>query len=94
VRWAIYVRRSTEEHQETSIVRQLEDARRFVQEREGVVVAEFIDDGISRAESNGGPLSGSYLRLRNGRTSMPSSSVTRRGWVGTHCGRRCSCRTC
>lgn len=49
MRAAIYVRRSTEEHQAESLETQLDGARRFIASKGWTVVAEFRDSG-SRAE--------------------------------------------
>jgi len=52
MRAAIYARRSTEEHQESSLEVQVEEARRFIQGR-GWVVSEthiYQEDAVSRAE--------------------------------------------
>ncbi len=52
VRAALYLRRSTEEHQAASLEVQSEEARRYV-ERKGWTLSEdavFVDSGVSRAE--------------------------------------------
>lgn len=52
LRWALYRRRSTDEHQAESLEVQLENARRFVEAHGGTLDAKnvFTDDAISRAE--------------------------------------------
>lgn len=50
MRAALYLRRSTEDHQAESLETQLDNARRFCEARGWDVVAVFTDDGISRAE--------------------------------------------
>ncbi|MBX3230688.1 MAG: recombinase family protein [Labilithrix sp.] len=54
IRVALYLRRSTEEHQEASLEVQEEEARRFLQKKFGTYVVSpehvFVDSGVSRAE--------------------------------------------
>lgn len=64
-RVALYLRRSTEEHQETSLETQQTEAMRYC-DTKGWNVAEehiFIDDGVSRAEFKKRP---GLIRLLNG----------------------------
>lgn len=49
-RVALYLRRSTAEHQEESLETQRQNAVAYAKQRGWVIVAEYIDDAISRAE--------------------------------------------
>jgi hypothetical protein len=51
-RWALYRRRSTDEHQMESLQVQLENGARFIRSRDGTLGDHhvFTDDAVSRAE--------------------------------------------
>src|SRR4051812_17167793 len=49
-RVALYLRRSTEEHQEESLETQRAGATQYALARGWIVLCEFVDDAVSRAE--------------------------------------------
>lgn len=58
---AIYARRSTTEHQATSLDVQVEEARRWCAARGWEVVSEYREDGVSRADFTNRPALGRLL---------------------------------
>ena len=49
-RVALYMRRSTDEHQAESLDTQLGEAKRYCEARGWLIVEEYVDDAVSRAE--------------------------------------------